>query len=103
MQAAATRSASVQRLRRSDRVNSIPPVAAADDHALLHALPIAAAIFSLKGEKLWVEMMNSRYLELAGCDGTPEKFAEVFKRYADGPGGRLTREFLLDPAGAPDE
>src|SRR5690349_4347912 len=103
MQAAATRSASVQRLRRSDRSNSIPHVAAADDHALLHALPIAAAIFCLKGEKLWVDMMNSRYLELAGCDGTPEKFAEVFRRYTEGPGGKLTREFLLDPAGARDE
>ena len=48
-------------------------------------------------------MMNSRYLELAGCDGAPEKFADVFKRYAEGPGGKLTRDFLLDPAEAPDE
>ena len=81
----------------------IPHVAAADDHALLHALPIAAAIFSLKEEKLRVDMMNSRYLELAGCQGAPEKFVEVFKSYAEGPGGKLTRDFLLDPAGAPDE
>ena len=103
MQAAASRAGSVQRLRRSDRLNSIPHVAADDDHALLHALPIAAAIFSAKEGKLWVDQMNSRYLELAGCHGAPEKFAEVFKRYAEGPGGKLTRDFLLDPAGASDE
>jgi diguanylate cyclase (GGDEF)-like protein len=80
-----------------------PHIVAADDHALLHALPIAAAIFSLKDGKLWVDSMNARYLELAGCDGTPDKFAEIFKRYSEGPGGKLTRDFLVDPATAPDE
>ena len=44
MQAAATRPAGVRRLRRTDRSNATPHVAAADDTGLLDALPIAAAV-----------------------------------------------------------
>ena len=41
----------------------------ANDRALLEALPIAAAIFTLNEDRLWVEAMNPRFLELAGCHG----------------------------------
>jgi diguanylate cyclase (GGDEF)-like protein len=77
-----------------------PHLVAADDFGLLHALPIAAAVFTLKQGKLWMEATNTRFLELAGCCGAPEKFASTFKKYAEGPGGAFTREYLLDPVGA---
>jgi diguanylate cyclase (GGDEF)-like protein len=76
---------------------------AADDAGLLHALPIAAAIFTLNGGKLWVEAMNTRFLELAGCGGDSAAFAETFKRYAEGNGGPFIAAFLNDCAAAPDE
>ena len=103
MQAAARRAGGVQRLRRPDKLNPAPHLAVADDLGLLNALPIAAAIFTQKNGKLWVDAMNARFLELAGCDGTPEAFTETFKRYAEGEGGRFIRAFLVDPATAPDE
>ena len=103
MPAAATRPANVSRARRTDKLTTIPRLAAADDLGLLHALPIAAAIFCLKDGKLWVESMNSRFLELAGCDGAPENFIETFKRYAGGPGGAFIAKYLADPASEPDE
>ncbi|HKP33577.1 MAG TPA: EAL domain-containing protein [Sphingomicrobium sp.] len=103
MQAAASRAAGIQRIRRADKSNATPHVAAADDIGLLNALPIAAAIFSLKDGKLWVEAMNARFLELASCEGTPEKFAHTFNHYATGPAGSFTLDYLNDPANAPDE
>ena len=103
MQAAASRSTGIQRIRRADRSNVTPHLAAADDSGLLDALPIAAAIFSLKDGKLWVEAMNARFLELASCEGTPEKFAHTFKHYATGAAGVFTLDYLTDPATAPDE
>jgi len=84
-------------------MESPPRPQPADGIALLDALPIAAAIFTLSGDKLWVEAMNVRFLELAGCQGTPEAFTDTFKRYSEGAGGAFTRTFLLDPATAPDE
>ena len=101
MQAAATRPASASRLRRTDKLNAIPHVVAVDDVDLLDALPIAAAIFTLKQGKLWIEATNRRFLELAGCYGAPENFVATFRRYAEGPGGAFTREFLLNPASSP--
>jgi diguanylate cyclase (GGDEF)-like protein len=80
-----------------------PPVAAADDIGLLDALPIAAAVFTLKDGKLWIETMNARFLDLAGCHGAREKFAETFKHFATGAGGEFTRSFLDNPAEASDE
>ncbi len=77
-----------------------PHLATADDVALLDALPIAAAIFHLKDGALWVEAMNMKFAETAGCLGTPEKFVETFKRYAAGPGGEFARDYLNDPATA---
>jgi len=75
----------------------------ADDVGLLEALPIAAAVFSLKDGKLWIEAMNNRFLELADCHGAPAKFVETFKHYATGTAGRFTLQFLKNPATAPDE
>ena len=74
-----------------------------DDHCLLDALPIAAGIFCLNGGKLWVQALNSRFFDLAGCDGSAEAFADLFKRYSEGPGGQFIRAFLNEPAGAADE
>ena len=87
MQAAANRlPRAIQRVQ-SDKMGAGPRAKAADGIALLDALPIAAAIFTLTDDKLWVEAMNTRFLELAGCYGTPEDFAETFKRYSEGEGG----------------
>jgi diguanylate cyclase (GGDEF)-like protein len=103
MQAAANRlPRAIQRVQ-SDKMGAGPRATAADGSALLDALPIAAAIFTLIDDKLWVEAMNTRFLELAGCYGTSEDFAETFKRYSEGEGGALTRAFLLDPSTSRDE
>src|SRR5690349_21204504 len=103
MQAAPSRSASAARHRRVDNSSVISRRSAADDSGLLHALPIAAAIFTVNNGKLWVEAMNSRFLELAGCGGNGVNFVETFKRYAEGNGGPFITAFLSDSAGAPDE
>ena len=50
MQAAAARSAGPQRLRRTDRLNATPHLAAVDDLGLLEALPIAAAIIEREAD-----------------------------------------------------
>jgi diguanylate cyclase (GGDEF)-like protein len=103
MQAASSRSASAARHRRADNSIAIPRQSAGDDSGLLHALPIAAAIFTLNGGKLWVEAMNSRFLELAGCNGDSANFVETFKHYAEGNGGPFIATFLKDAGTAPDE
>ena len=74
-----------------------------DDHYLLDALPIAAGIFCMNGSRLWVQALNQRFFELAGCEGSPDAFAELFRRYAQGPGGEFIRNFLGEPAEAADE
>ena len=74
-----------------------------DDNCLLDALPIAAGIFCLNDGRLWVQALNRRFFELAGCEGSPEAFAELFKKYAQGPGGDFIRGFLASPVGADDE
>ncbi|WP_308516195.1 putative bifunctional diguanylate cyclase/phosphodiesterase [Sphingomonas flavescens] len=71
--------------------------------SLLDALPIAAAIFCLKNNKLWIEAANSRFLDLSDCRGAPEKFVETFRHYADSTAGKFTQAFLKDPAGSGDE
>jgi diguanylate cyclase (GGDEF)-like protein len=103
MQAAATRPAAVQRLRRTDRLNATPHLAAGDDLGLLNALPIAAAIFTLNEDRLWIEAMNARFLELAGCGGSAGNFVETFKHYAKSSGGAFTLAYLNDCSSAPDE
>ena len=103
MQAAVNRLPELDKVRQGDnsRVNTGLP--GADDAALLDALPIAAAIFTLQGDKLWVEAMNARFLDLAGCGGTPETFVQTFKTYAKGPGGTFIRAHLREPSAAPSE
>jgi diguanylate cyclase (GGDEF)-like protein len=83
-------------------VHAFPPLRD-DDRALLEAMPIAAGIFSLKDGKLWVEALNRRFYEMAGCGADPAAFVELMKHHAAGPGGKLTRAFLADPANALDE
>ena len=103
MQAAANRlPRAVQRVQ-TDKMGARPRAEAADGIALLDALPIAAAIFTIQDDKLRVEAMNTRFLELAGCYGRANIFAETFRHYATGEGGAFTREFLLHPATARDE
>jgi diguanylate cyclase (GGDEF)-like protein len=100
MQAAVSRAAG---LRRTDRLNATPHLTAADGLGLLNALPIAAAIFTLKDDRLWVEAMNARFLELAGCGGSAENFGGTFKHYAQSSGGAFTLAYLNDCSSAPDE
>jgi len=103
MQAATKRSPPTMRRERADNRRTEAQVAAVHDAALLDALPIAAAIFSLNDGKLWVEAMNERFLDLAGCKGDAETFAHTFKYYLSGPGGAFTAKFLADAGAAPDE
>lgn len=103
MQAAANRLPNQKNGRQEDNSYATLYPAAADDARLLDALPIAAAILHLKDDRLYVEAMNAKFVELAGCQGAPEKFVETFKSYAAGPGGGFTRAYLDDPATAPVE
>ena len=65
MQAAATRPASVSRLRRADKLNATPHLAAADDAGLLDALPSAAAVIERTAAgNLKVFAYNSRFVEI---------------------------------------
>jgi diguanylate cyclase (GGDEF)-like protein len=68
----------------------------------IDALPIAAGVFTIRDGRLWVEVVNRKFHELADC-GEPADFAHKFRQYADGEGGAFIRAFLSDPAGAPDE
>jgi diguanylate cyclase (GGDEF)-like protein len=103
MQQAATRLPGGHAHRRTDKMTGVPQAQSAESSALLDALPIAAAIFTLNDRKLWMEAMNRRFLELAGCYGRPQDFVETFKRYSTGEGGAFTRAFLADPVGSRDE
>jgi diguanylate cyclase (GGDEF)-like protein len=102
MQAAAPRSAGIHHLR-PDRSTATPQLAVADDVGLLDALPIAAAVFCLKNQRLWIEAANTRFLDLAECHGAPEQFADTFKHYASGKAGQFTLDYLRNPATAPGE
>ncbi|HEX8842252.1 MAG TPA: bifunctional diguanylate cyclase/phosphodiesterase [Sphingomicrobium sp.] len=82
---------------------AVEPRLAADDTGLLDALPIAAAIFTLNKGKLWIEAMNARFIDLAGCHGEPEVFADTFRHFASGEGGAFISAFLASPASARDE
>jgi diguanylate cyclase (GGDEF)-like protein len=103
MQAAATRLPRASAHRQPEMMGAPPQAQPADGMTLLNALPIAAAIFTLNEGKLWVEAMNTRFLDLSGCGASPQAFAQTFKRYASGEGGAFTRAFLLAPATARDE
>ena len=95
MQATASRPASVQRLRRSDRLNAIPQSAAVDDIGLLNALPIAAAIIErADGGALKVAAHNSRFVEAveqSNCTALDWNEAECLK---GGPIAELIQNFF---------
>ena len=103
MQAAANRSAAPKRARPAAQNEDFGIRAAADDGALLDALPIAAGVFGLKKDKLWVHALNRRFFELAGCEANPMEFAKLFKQHSGGSGGEFVRTFLANPSKAADE
>lgn len=75
----------------------------AADVAILDALPIAAGIFGLRRDRLWVHALNEKFLGMAGCHGAPERFVEQFRRHGSGSAGAFIAAFLADPAKAADE
>ena len=80
-----------------------PPSSAADASGLLDALPIAAGVFGLRNDKLWVHAVNAAFVRLAaGPDPSPEKCQQLFRHHA-ALGGDFIRQYLGDPATAPDE
>jgi len=97
--------AAPRRLRREPEAenSAVEPRLATDDIGLLHALPIAAATFTLNDGKLWIEAMNARFMDLAGCHGKPAEFADTFRHFASGEGGTVTSAFLANPASGRDE
>jgi len=105
MQAAATRAASVSRLRRADKLNATPHLAAADDVGLLDALPIAAAIIERTAAgNLKVFAYNSRFVEIvqkSKCAALDWNEADCLK---SGPIAELLHNFFVgsDPAGELD-
>ena len=68
----------------------------------IDALPIAAGVFTIRDGRLWVEVVNRRFHDLAECGG-PQDFAHKFRQYSEGKGGAFLLAFLADPATAPDE
>jgi diguanylate cyclase (GGDEF)-like protein len=103
MLASEKRTGKTPRARRNDSSGAAALLAGADDIAFLEALPIAAGIFTLSAGKLWVLSVNRRFLELAGCNGTADEFANVFRQYAEGAGGAFIRAYLDANGDAADE
>jgi len=105
MQAAAARSAVPQRLRRTDRLNATPHLAAVDDLGLLEALPIAAAIVERDGKgTLSVAAHNGRFVDAvqrSSCTAEDWNEADCLK---SGPIAGLVQGFLdgVDPTGELD-
>jgi hypothetical protein len=103
MQAAANRSAAPSGARSAGPKYAFDIRALADDGALLDALPIAAGVFGLKQDKLWVHSLNRKFFDLAGCSGEAESFADFFSRYSASEAGDFIRKYLSDPSKSPDE
>ena len=105
MQAAAARSAGVQRLRRTDRLNATPHLKTVDDLGLLAALPIAAAIIERTPEgQLRVSAHNDKFVdavERSTCSATDWNEADCLKT---GAIADVVQRFLdgVDPAGELD-
>jgi diguanylate cyclase (GGDEF)-like protein len=103
MQAAATRAAGISKLRRADRSNASPQLAAADDIGLLNALPIGAAIIERARDGcLKVSKHNSRFVDIvqkSNCTALDWNEAECLK---SGPVAELLQNFFAGGA-APDE
>ena len=81
------------------RAASVAP----DTISLLDALPIAAGVFGLKGDKLWIHALNARFLEVAGCSGSPHEFLPTFRHHSGSGGGDFVRAYLKDPGNSPDQ
>ena len=97
MQAAANRSAAPNGARHAAQ-NDLPSVrASADDHALLAALPIAAAIVGLtsKGILRLIER-NGRFDEVIALTGDPAMMAGDFRQCQHLGIAQLMQEFLED-------
>ena len=103
MQAAETSTNDRARPRSAPASNVHAASATADTISLLDALPIAAGVFGLKNGKLWVHALNARFLEISGCDGSPEQFLPYFMRHSDSGGGDFVRAFLADAVNSPDQ
>ena len=105
MQAAATRPAAVQRLRRSDRLNATPHLTAVDDLGLLEALPIAAAVIQRTADRvLSVAAHNERFVDAvrrSTCTASDWNDADCLK---NGVIAELVQRFLDgdDPSGELD-
>ena len=95
MQAAATRPAGTPRYRRTDRLNAIPPLAAAGDIGLLDALPIAAAVIERHDDgSLKVAAHNSRFddaVQRSNCKSLDWNDAECLKT---GPIAELIQNYF---------
>ena len=103
MQLAEQRIGRPTRARRSDSPGAAPALGDANDTGFLEALPIAAGIFTLNADKLWVVAVNRRFLDLAGCNGAAAKFPDLFRQYAQGEGGAFIRNYLTDEGDPADE
>jgi hypothetical protein len=95
MQAAVTRPGGIRRLRRTDRLNSIPHLVAADHSGLLDALPIAAAVIErTKKHALKIIGHNSRFVEAverSSCAALDWNEADCLK---EGPIAELIQNFF---------
>ncbi len=74
-----------------------------DVQSLLDALPIPAAVFSLRGAKLWAHAINAPFLEAARCDDTPAAMRSLLTRYAQREPGDFVLAYLNDMRSASDE
>ncbi len=70
---------------------------------LLDALPMAAGVFGLKGDKVWTHAVNGKFLDTAGVDGSPESRRALIRKTANNETSAFLRTFLRDPMTAPDE
>jgi diguanylate cyclase (GGDEF)-like protein len=97
MQAAANRSAAPSGVRSAAKIDDPGVRASADDHALLAALPIAAAIVGLtsKGILRLIEH-NSRFDEVIALTGDPAMMSGDFRQCQHLGIAQLMQEFLAD-------
>ena len=97
MQAAANRSAAPKGVRSAAQNDEVGIRASADDHALLAALPIAAAIVGLtsKGILKLIER-NARFDEVIALTGDPAMMSGDFRDCHHLQIAQLMQSFLAD-------